>query len=66
LWNSRFVERMAADHASGYKNHMREIDAVLTLEAVERLLFRDLPREAALKPLIPARVTDISSSRARH
>jgi hypothetical protein len=24
---------------------VREIDAVLTLEAVERLLFRDLPRD---------------------
>jgi asparagine synthase (glutamine-hydrolysing) len=49
LWNSRFLERMASDHATGHKNYVREIDAVLTLDAVERLLFRDLPREATLK-----------------
>jgi asparagine synthase (glutamine-hydrolysing) len=50
LWDSRFLEHMASDHATGHKNYVREIDAVLTLEAVERLLFRDLPREATLKP----------------
>jgi asparagine synthase (glutamine-hydrolysing) len=49
LWDSRFLERMASDHATGYKNYVREIDAVLTLDAVERLLFRDLPREATLR-----------------
>jgi asparagine synthase (glutamine-hydrolysing) len=43
LWNPRFLERMASDHATGYKNYVREIDAVLTLDAVERLLFRDPP-----------------------
>jgi asparagine synthase (glutamine-hydrolysing) len=46
LWNSRFLEHMASDHASGRRNYVREIDAVLTLGAVERLLFRDLPRGA--------------------
>ena len=44
LWDSHFLEQMASDHATGHKNYAREIDAVLTLEAVERLLFRDLPR----------------------
>jgi asparagine synthase (glutamine-hydrolysing) len=48
LWNSRFLEHMASDHASGRRNYMREIDAVLTLDAVERLLFRDLPRGSTL------------------
>jgi asparagine synthase (glutamine-hydrolysing) len=43
LWDSCFVERIASHHATGRKNYVREIDAVLTLEAVERLLFRDLP-----------------------
>ena len=43
LWDSRFLEHMASEHATGRKNYVREIDAVLTLEAVERLLFRDLP-----------------------
>jgi asparagine synthase (glutamine-hydrolysing) len=46
LWNYRFLEHMASDHAAGHKNYVREIDAVLTLDAVERLLFRDLPRAA--------------------
>jgi asparagine synthase (glutamine-hydrolysing) len=45
FWNSGFLEHMASDHATGRKNYVREIDAVLTLEAVERLLFRDLPRD---------------------
>jgi hypothetical protein len=42
LWNSRFLEHMASDHASGHKNYVREIDAVVTLDTVERLLFRDV------------------------
>jgi asparagine synthase (glutamine-hydrolysing) len=54
LWNPRFLERMASDHATGHKNYVREIDAVLTLDAVERLLFRDLPRGATLKPSTPS------------
>ena len=44
LWNSRFLEHMASDHASGGKNYVRELDTVITIDAVERLLFRDLPR----------------------
>jgi hypothetical protein len=35
---------MAAQHIGGCKNFTPEINAVLTLEAVERLLFRELPR----------------------
>lgn len=54
LWDPRFLEHMASDHANGRKNYVREIDAVLTLAAVERLLFRDLPRGATLKPSTPA------------
>jgi asparagine synthase (glutamine-hydrolysing) len=45
LWNPRFLEHMASDHAAGHKNYVHEIDVVVTLEAVERLLFRDLPRD---------------------
>jgi asparagine synthase (glutamine-hydrolysing) len=48
LWDSRFLEHMASDHARGRRNYVREIDAVLTLGAVERVLFRDLPRGATL------------------
>jgi asparagine synthase (glutamine-hydrolysing) len=38
FWNSKFLEQIAVDHARGRKNYVLEIDAVLTLEAVERLL----------------------------
>jgi asparagine synthase (glutamine-hydrolysing) len=44
FWKSDFLETMAREHRIGRKNYVLEIDAVLTLEAVERLLFRDLPR----------------------
>jgi asparagine synthase (glutamine-hydrolysing) len=45
FWNSNFLKRMADEHIAGRKNYSREINAVLTLEAVERLLFRELPRD---------------------
>lgn len=45
FWDSRFVEQMASEHTTGRQNYTREIDVVVTLEAVERLLFRDLPRD---------------------
>ncbi len=44
FWNPRFIQAMAADHISGRQNYGHEINKVLTLEAVERVLFRDLPR----------------------
>jgi len=44
IWDAHFLEHMASEHAGGRKNYVLEIDAVLTLEAVERVLFRDLPR----------------------
>jgi hypothetical protein len=44
FWNPDFLKHMAAKHSGG-KNYSREINAVLTLEAVERLLFRELPKE---------------------
>jgi asparagine synthase (glutamine-hydrolysing) len=40
FWNQSFLEGMAEDHARGRKNYVMEINAVLTLEAVERLFFR--------------------------
>ncbi len=39
-WNSAFRRRLALEHISGRKNYVREINAVLTLEAVDRLLLR--------------------------
>jgi asparagine synthase (glutamine-hydrolysing) len=43
FWNSEFLEGLADEHRAGRKNYVREISAVLTLEAVERLLLRGLP-----------------------
>jgi len=45
FWDPPFLGHIASGHATGHKNYVREIDAILTLEAVERLLFRDLSRE---------------------
>jgi asparagine synthase (glutamine-hydrolysing) len=41
FWNPDFLEKMAHEHVSGRRNYTLEIDAVLTLEAVERLLLQD-------------------------
>ena len=44
FWRPDFVRQMAAQHLAGRRRFTQEINAVLTLEAVERLLFRELPR----------------------
>jgi asparagine synthase (glutamine-hydrolysing) len=44
FWSGDFLKQMAENHISGRKNYSAEINAVLTLEAAERLLLRDLPR----------------------
>lgn len=41
FWNPGFVRQMAGLHRSGRKNYSAEINAVLTLEAVARLLFKN-------------------------
>ena len=43
FWNSDFVQHMARAHTRGRGNYVLGINAVLTLEAVERLFFRELP-----------------------
>ncbi len=42
FWNSKFLKNLASEHIRSGKNYVLEINAVLTLEAVERLLFREL------------------------
>lgn len=37
-WNCDFLSQIANEHINGHKNYIVEIDVVLTLEAVERLL----------------------------
>ena len=41
FWNPSFLDELADEHCRGRKNYLYEVDAVLTLEAVERLLFRN-------------------------
>jgi asparagine synthase (glutamine-hydrolysing) len=38
-WNANFLERLPAEHISGRRNYLREINVVLTLDAIDRLLF---------------------------
>jgi asparagine synthase (glutamine-hydrolysing) len=40
FWNAGFVRGLAEQHIAGHANYMREINAVLTLSAVERTLLR--------------------------
>jgi asparagine synthase (glutamine-hydrolysing) len=44
FWDGDVLKRVAEEHISGRKNYSEEINAVLTLESIERQLFRDLPR----------------------
>jgi asparagine synthase (glutamine-hydrolysing) len=44
FWNSNFLNLMGEEHIRGQKNYQKEINMVLTLQSVERLLFRELPR----------------------
>jgi asparagine synthase (glutamine-hydrolysing) len=39
LWNKSFLDRMADRHISGRRNYVGEINMVLTLAAIDRLLF---------------------------
>jgi asparagine synthase (glutamine-hydrolysing) len=41
FWNADFLEQMVREHIGGARNYVHEINAVLTLEAIERLLLRD-------------------------
>jgi len=47
-WDTRFVKRLAPEHIRRRKNYIHEINAVATLEAIERLLLRDLPRDVTV------------------
>jgi asparagine synthase (glutamine-hydrolysing) len=39
-WNTDFIENLAEKHIDGHKNYVREINVVLTLEAVHRLIMK--------------------------
>lgn len=44
FFNPDFLGHLVAQHVAGGQNYTPEINAVLTLESVERQLFRELPR----------------------
>ena len=47
FWNTRFLEHIVRAQTRGRKNYVREINAVLTLDAVERLLLRGISSSQA-------------------
>ena len=56
FWNQRVLPRMANDHVSGKRNYVREINAVLTLAAVDRLLLRSGEKRESRQPEMGLRV----------
>jgi len=44
FWKAEALEQAARQHLSGRKDFSAELNAVLTLESLERQLFRELPR----------------------
>jgi asparagine synthase (glutamine-hydrolysing) len=39
-WNRAFLDQIVKDHTAGIKNYVQEINGVLTIEAIDRLLLR--------------------------
>jgi asparagine synthase (glutamine-hydrolysing) len=50
FWNADGLTRVASDHANGRRSCIREIHAVLALDAVERTLLRQKGTEPHLQP----------------
>jgi len=50
FWNADFLSRIAQEHTGGRKNYTLELNAVLTLEAVERLLIEGFSFEQTANP----------------
>jgi asparagine synthase (glutamine-hydrolysing) len=48
FWNQTFVRQLGSAHISGRGNYLRELNAVLSLEAVERLLLHNHPSSSEL------------------
>src|SRR5438046_10459636 len=48
FWNAASLSHMTDAHIGGRINYSREINTVLMLEAIERLLFRELPLTSEL------------------
>jgi hypothetical protein len=41
FWDNSLLARVAEDHRCGRRNYLKEINAIMTLEAVDRLLLRE-------------------------
>ncbi len=54
-WALGAPEALARDHCGGRGNHVRELNAVLTLEAIDRLFFRSQGRQEG-RPIRPIEV----------
>ena len=46
LWNRAYLRGMVTEDAKGQVNYSREINIILTLEAIERLFFRGFSIES--------------------
>jgi len=44
FWNPEALGQITAQHLAGTRDFSSEINSILTLDAMERKLFRDLPR----------------------
>ncbi len=53
FFNAAYIGQLAELHAAGGKNYAPEISAVLTLESIERQLFKNLPRGVEGESRIP-------------
>ena len=63
FWNPEALEQVMHQHLAGRKEFPSELNAALTLEAVERLLFRELPRQLGGPEDIPTRDLPIGAVR---
>jgi asparagine synthase (glutamine-hydrolysing) len=45
-WNAGALSSIARDHVAGRRNYVREINTVVTLAAVDRLLVRGQPGQS--------------------
>ncbi len=46
-WNRKVVPRIATDHISGRRNYLREINSILTLDSIERVLIKNVTAAGA-------------------
>jgi asparagine synthase (glutamine-hydrolysing) len=65
FWNASKLQELVKEHVAGRKNYLREIDAILTLEAVERLLIRAGAHGKTVPSLDPRTAPEETAAGAR-